>query len=1270
MASCRKSIGALASCRRSVSLEHHIFTEAGWKKALSVKHPTLRISITTDENDYKTFGYLFKPIHRRTITVVVDSGAQSCLWSRRECIESGFRITDLIPVSHNMKSANRSPISIDGAILLRLSGRTADNIIIEAAVMVYVSPDANTFYLSMEAMIQLRIVPKTFPQVGAAWIDTQHTISAVSAFRADSTAPCGCLRRTKPPTRYSELPFEPVMENVTKMKERLLTDYASSTFNQCEHQQLPSMEGPELEIHIDPNAKLVNFTTPATVPLYWQASVKKKIDMNVTMGVMEKHPYGVPTKTCHRLVCVRKHNGDPRLTVDLSPLNKHCERETYPTESPFHLARSVPPNSIKSVMDAWNGFHSLPIREEDRWLFTFITQWGVYRYCRAPQGFVSSGDGYNKRFDQITKHFLRLLRCIDDSLLHDPVADIEQHWWRVIEFLETCGNSGVVLNFEKFQFCLPTVEFAGFRISEDNVEPLPKYLNAIREYPTPTNISDIRSWFGLVNQVSHYAVLRDIMEPFRKFLSPKCTFEWTDELNELFIKSKALIISAIEEGVKIFDMFKRTCLRTDWSKTGIGFWLMQKHCSCTNQSPGCCAEGWRITLASSRFLKPAERNYAPVEGEALGVAWGLEQTKYFTMGCDNLLVVTDHSPLVKVLGDRRLDEINNPRLFRIKERTLMWRFDIEYQPGKLNSVSDALSRYPNRFAEIASLAMSSDGDREEETIVAAVGKELNNFFAVTLERVEEASRSDETIKAVVDYVMNGFPENKQNMKADTAEFWRYRGALTTINSTLWYSDRIVIPACLREKVLGNLHSAHQCVSGMTARAMVTFFWPGISHDIEQARANCRQCHINAPSQARLPPKDEPKIPKLPFEMIFSDYFKLHAFHYLIAGDRLSGWTEVVQVRPGTHSAGAKGLCTALRQLFSTFGVPVEISSDGGPEYEAHEFKGFLEKWGIKHRESSAYLPASNGRAEVGVKTTKRLLQCNIGPNGNLDTDEVVRALLQLRNTPDRDAGLSPAEILFGRPLRDAMPYIQRSTSVFENPQIHEKWRQVWQAKEEALQARYARNSAALSEHSQTLSPLQVGCKVFIQNQDKSSKHYKKWNRTGTVKEVRDFDQYYVCVDGTGRLTLRNRQFLRIRPGSDSLPSSDTTRLDGLNTQQNTASVPSKPAQRSPPQHPTAPPNPNIIDNDAQQKPSEEPAPPLNDTLQQQRFDEPLPHQDTPDTNAPHQQHLDEPSFPNDSQITSETVRNDEPVRLRRSERVKKPTQFYNAEDGTDGPANE
>ena len=170
-----------------------------------------------------------------------------------------------------------------------------------------------------------------------------------------------------------------------------------------------------------------------------------------------------------------------------------------------------------------------------------------------------------------------------------------------------------------------------------------------------------------------------------------------------------------------------------------------------------------------------------------------------------------------------------------------------------------------------------------------------------------------------------------------------------------------------------------------------------------------------------------------------------------------------------------------------------------------------------------------------------------------------------------------------------------------------------------------------------------------------------------MKEVRDFDQYYACVDGTGRLTLRNRQFLRICPG-----------ISESKTQQDSAILPSEPPQEVPQQHHTVPPNPDPFNNSTQQQQqlSDEPSPPqkiLNiDTPQQQRLDEPVPLPDTPTIDTPHQQHLNEPSspIPKNSQITSETVQNNEPVKLRRSERVKKSTQFYNADDGTDGPANE
>ena len=62
-------------------------------------------------------------------------------------------------------------------------------------------------------------------------------------------------------------------------------------------------------------------------------------------------------------------------------------------------------------------------------------------------------------------------------------------------------------------------------------------------------------------------------------------------------------------------------------------------------------------------MTKAEKNYAPIEGEALAVCWALEQTKFFTMGCNNLLIIVDHKPLIKILGDRRLDEISSPQQF-------------------------------------------------------------------------------------------------------------------------------------------------------------------------------------------------------------------------------------------------------------------------------------------------------------------------------------------------------------------------------------------------------------------------------------------------------------------------------------------------------------------------------------------------------------------------------------------------------------------------------
>ena len=85
----------------------------------------------------------------------------------------------------------------------------------------------------------------------------------------------------------------------------------------------------------------------------------------------------------------------------MQPQNRWSVRQTYPTESPFTLATRIPNHTKKTVVDAWNGYHSVPIHEEDRHVTTFMTPWGRYRYKVAPQGFLAAGDGYNQRLDGV-----------------------------------------------------------------------------------------------------------------------------------------------------------------------------------------------------------------------------------------------------------------------------------------------------------------------------------------------------------------------------------------------------------------------------------------------------------------------------------------------------------------------------------------------------------------------------------------------------------------------------------------------------------------------------------------------------------------------------------------------------------------------------------------------------------------------------------------------------------------------------------------------------
>ena len=1194
------------------TLPHTAYDEyRGWVTSKPEGHPQLAISASLCEEGYKQLDIPTPRIRNKRINTssLPDTGAQMTVVGVKFTHSLGITKSELIPLSHGVNAANNLGLGLLGGVLITFSGADCNGNIRLSKQLCYVATNIDTVFLSKSACTDLGLISESFPTIGtfitsklnsmsesnfdnkndATYLYDSSTASACSnkirevKDKSGNNATCTCPRRELPPSVPTTLPFPATQKNQLKLKEWIMELYAASSFNQCEHQPLPLMrDSPPIKLHVDPKAKPVAIHKPRPVPIHWRDQVKAGLDRDVRIGVLELVPIGEPTEWCSPMVICPKANGEPRRTVDLSALNDVSVRQTHTTESPFHQALSVPKQTIKTVVDAWQGYHSVPLAADDKHYTTFLTPWGRYRYLTCPQGFLASGDAFNARYDSIVTDFKDFTKCVDDSLLWSNT--LEESFFRTCEYLTLCTNAGVIFNKKKFQFGQEEVDFLGFHITMNSIKPNPEYLQAIIDFPRPRDITGVRSWFGLIQQVAYAFSDTDVMLPFRNLLKPSTEFVWTQELQNSFERSKDVIVKAVEDGVRIYDPAKTTALCTDWSKTGIGFLLLQKECMCEVITPVCCPAGWTLIYAGSRFTSPAESRYAPVEGECLAAVWALEKTKYFTLGAPSLYLAVDHKPLLKILGDKLLQDIDNPRLQNLKEKTLRYRFSCVHVPGKDHKGADFTSRNPtgpgqhlnSGTVNLASLTQLQEMQnavvlaRPGRALVAGIrmpptiedkdqalmleqdtlGSTMSYISAltcttsapqvITYERINSASSLDKLIPSLVTLIRLGCPEDKAAWPKELSAFYQYREHLTTMDCTVLYKGRAVIPASLRPEVIETLHSGHQGVTAMTAVAAESVFWPGISEAIIICRLACKSCDKVTPSQPSSPPWPLPQ-PTFPFEKVCTDYFSFTGKSYYIVVDRYSGWLSVYK----SGKDGAAGFISTMKEYFSTFGIAQEVSSDEGSQYTSLATKKFFRDWDIQHRLSSVYYPHSNQRAEQGVKSAKRMLRENIAADGSLNTDKFLRALLMHRNTPDRDTGLSPAQVIFGRAVRDFFPIKPG------NLQLHPEWRITSDQREKALARRHASRGKDLAEHTKMLTPLSIGQVVLVQNQ--TGNNPLRWDKSGQIIEVLGFDKYRIKMDGTGRSSLRNRKFLRA-----ITPFSQTTRYsqDTPPTTSNFDTVPS------------------------------------------------------------------------------------------------------------------
>ena len=154
----------------------------------------------------------------------------------------------------------------------------------------------------------------------------------------------------------------------------------------------------------------------------------------------------------------------------------------------------------------------------------------------------------------------------------------------------------------------------------------------------------------------------------------------------------------------------------------------------------------------------------------------------FVLGCRNLTTVCDHKPLIKILGDKSLENITNIRLFNFKERTMPYQFEIKYVEGKANAIAGACSRYPiagnskifgclRIIASTEEVINAVEIDNKIEASVSAsfMSLDMGNVQSVTIERIKSATSEDECIQKLIKYISCGFPSPKDELPPDVQE---------------------------------------------------------------------------------------------------------------------------------------------------------------------------------------------------------------------------------------------------------------------------------------------------------------------------------------------------------------------------------------------------------------------------------------------------------------------------------------------------------------------
>ena len=379
-----------------------------------------------------------------------------------------------------------------------------------------------------------------------------------------------------------------------------------------------------------------------------------------------------------------------------------------------------------------------------------------------------------------------------------------------------------------------SVTYLGYSIDAGGLKPTKEKLDAILNAPEPKNVTQLRSYLGVLNFYCKFLVgAAAILEPLNSLLRKDVKWNWTTEHSKAFQDSKTALLDVC---LLHFDPSLPIIVSADSSKYRLGAVLCQLK-----------DEVELPVIFASRILNKAERNYSQTEKEALALVFALKKFHHYLWGM-KFSLITDHKPLLGLFSPKKpIPEMASGRIQRWALMLQAYSFELYHRSGKSLGTADALSRLP-----LDSMPECVPVCAEWVHLV-----DLLDSTPVTSRDIRKWTATDPLLSKVLLYLDYGWPTS---VDGDLKPFSQRKDELSVEKGCVLWGSRVIIPKEGRESLLSELHREHMGSTKMKQLARSYFWWPGLDSDIERLLSQCSVClaHRSSPKKAPLHPWDWPE----------------------------------------------------------------------------------------------------------------------------------------------------------------------------------------------------------------------------------------------------------------------------------------------------------------------------------------------------------------------------------------------------------------------------